>query len=239
MAAKHQLPPPTGVKGVFYFMRRAILFANGEMNVTPTILNHIQSSDMIIAADGGSQHCKALGIQPDVIIGDLDSLDPGEIFAYESARVELIRYPAHKDETDLELALIYVISHEFDDLTLIGALGARWDMTLANMLLIAHPMFRDLNIRILDGSQELFLIGEDQPRVIEASPGDLISLIPIHGDAHGIVTRGLEYPLNYEALLFGSPRGVSNVFIEDHAEISVKKGVLLCVVDRASQVTQP
>jgi thiamine pyrophosphokinase len=208
-------------------MRRVFIFANGRMDEPPEILKDISSSDLIITADGGTHHCKSLGIIPNVIIGDMDSLASSEVSSYQDAGVLIIQYPTHKDETDLELALQYTVRQGVRDVFIIGALGSRWDMTVANILLISHPDFSSLIIRLLDGSQELTLLRGYQEADIQGRSGSPISLIPLAGDAHGITTHGLEYPLNNETLSYGSSRGVSNVFLQDHARILVKDGLLL------------
>jgi thiamine pyrophosphokinase len=213
-------------------MKRAIVFANGRMDAPPTILTDIHPSDFIIAADGGTHHCKLLGITPNVIIGDFDSLDQKEIDTYRLAGVEIIHYPIHKDETDLELVLQFTIEQEITDLYIIGALGDRWDMTVANILLMAHPMYSKLKIHLLDGSQELVLLRGNEHLEIFGRAGYQLSLIPLVGDTHGITTHGLEYPLNDETLYFGSARGVSNVFMLDQVQIFVREGILLCILNR-------
>lgn len=213
-------------------MKRAIIFANGRMEGPPEFVKDLHPSDLIIAADGGTHHCKSLGITPNVIIGDFDSLDPKEVTSYQQTGVEIIQYPIHKDETDLELVLQFTLKQDVTEVYIIGGLGARWDMTVANILLIAHPMFSRLKIRLLDGSQELVLLRGDEQIELHGRPGYQISLIPLAGDAYGITTHGLEYPLNDETLFFGSPRGVSNVFLQDHAQVFIREGVLLCILNR-------
>jgi thiamine pyrophosphokinase len=203
------------------------------MDLPPLLLKHIQSSDLIIAVDGGTHHCAKWGIMPNVIIGDFDSLDSKEVTSYQQAGVEIIHYPTHKDETDLELALQLTLKREVIEVYILGALGARWDMTIANVLLAAHPMFSQLNIHLLDSSQDLAILCGKGHMDIDGRPGDVLSLIPMGGDAYGITTHGLEYPLNDETLRFGSPRGVSNTFSQDQAQVFIRKGILLvCTMKR-------
>jgi thiamine pyrophosphokinase len=212
-------------------MERAIIFANGRMDAPPDFLKDPHKSDFVIAADGGTHHCVSLGIRPDVIIGDFDSLDPQLISSYQRASVELIKYPAHKDETDLELALQLAIDRRFREIYILAALGDRWDMSIANLLLLGKPMFSKLDLHIVDGPNDLFLIRGGENVEIKSKPGYPLSLIPLAGDVIGITSHGLEYPLQDEILFFGSSRGVSNVFIGDHAQIHVREGLLLCVYD--------
>jgi thiamine pyrophosphokinase len=212
-------------------MKRAVIFANGRMEAPPPFIKDLHESDLIIAADGGTQHCKSLGITPNVIIGDLDSIDAKELAIYQKAGVKIIQHPSHKDETDLELALLLTVKYEILQVYVIGALGARWDMTIANVLLLANPKFSRLSIHLLDGSQELIILRGKHQLKIKGKPGALISLIPIMGDVLGITTQGLEYALNNETLYFGATRGVSNVFANDYAELTVTDGILLICLE--------
>jgi thiamine pyrophosphokinase len=103
-------------------------------------------------------------------------------------------------------------------------------MSIANLLLLAHPELDQLNIRYLDGSQELMLIRLGVKLTLPAVKGDTVSLIPLAGDALGITTFGLEYPLNNGDLKFGASRGVSNVAVLEPVEIILQAGLLLCIV---------
>jgi thiamine pyrophosphokinase len=188
------------------------------------------SESLIVAADGGTKHAQALGLVPHVIVGDLDSLPEQEAERLESAGSRLIRYPPRKDFTDLELALQQVQLHDITEVLVLGALGNRWDQTLANLLLPAAENFQNLSIRLVDGAQEISLIREGQRVEISGRAGDTVSLIPLGGDAGGITTGALEYPLAGETLRFGSSRGVSNVMLGEKAAVSLEKGLLLCVI---------
>ncbi len=210
-------------------MTRAIVFANGKMEHPPEMLHFIRPEDLVIAADGGSLHCKRLGITPNVIIGDLDSLKDQAVFAYANAGIRIVRFSREKDETDLELALQYALKQGILEAYIFGALGARWDMTLANILLLAHPICSNIKLHLLDGNEEMTILRGRGKMEILGHPGDPVSLIPLSGDAQGITTQGLAYPLKAETLYFGSPRGVSNTLINPHALIELEKGVLLCI----------
>jgi thiamine pyrophosphokinase len=211
-------------------MKRAIIFANGRMDLKTPILKDLHPDDLIIAADGGTRHCKSIGITPNVVIGDFDSVDPNDIMYYQQAGVETTRYPTHKDETDLELALVFALNHKATHIYIIGALGNRWDMTIANVLLAVHIRFSQLSIRLLDGLTEFAVLRGESHVDINDRSGDTLSLIPIGGDAHGITTHGLVYPLADETLFFGSSRGVSNIIISNQAQVIIRAGILLVCI---------
>jgi thiamine pyrophosphokinase len=203
---------------------RAVIFANGELNLPI----RIAPQDILIAADGGAKHCLALGLDPAHVIGDLDSLADEELALLKSKGAEIIHYPARKDQTDLELALLHAQALGAQEVTIYGALGARWDQTVANLLLAGA--FPALNFRLADANQEFFYIRAGETSAFAGQPGDTVSLIPLGEEAEGITTHNLEYPLKDEQLTFGSTRGVSNVLLAEHASVSLRRGLLLCVV---------
>lgn len=217
--------PPAPAGG---FVLQAITFANGEFVQPPDLDKLLAAADLVIAADGGSQHCRALGLRPNIVIGDLDSLDTAIRADWESNGVHFISFPAEKDQTDLELALLHAKDVGAEKIRVLGALGRRWDQSIANLLLLGNPQFSGLGITFLHGEQRLFVIqGKAQLKAIK---GERVSLLPLNGNVTGITTLGLKYPLNSETLLFGSSRGVSNVVLSEDAEVQVKSGILLCVI---------
>jgi len=208
---------------------RAVIFANGVLNNLQNVHDIILPDDLIIAADGGMTHCQALGIKPSIVIGDLDSLDPDYLKSLQTSGTEIISYPINKDQTDLELALHKAFDLGSDEILVLGALGARWDMTIANLLLPASPEFSKVAIRLIDGHQEIILLRGRGELTFNGKKGDMLSLIPLGQDAYGVALRGLEYPLEDDVLKFGATRGISNVLLEDTATVYLKKGLLLCI----------
>jgi thiamine pyrophosphokinase len=206
---------------------RAIVIANGHVGNSEASQTQTWPHELIICADGGAQHALALGLTPDVVIGDLDSLDDDFQARLEGDGCQVFVHPIRKDETDLELALRYAIDQEVDEILILGALGGRIDQTLANVLLLALPELEGVKTRIVAGDQEMFLIRGQA--LIEGQVGDIVSLLPIAGDVTGITTEGLEYPLQRDALEFGPTLGVSNVLTAPVARVQVERGLLLCV----------
>jgi thiamine pyrophosphokinase len=194
----------------------------------------LQPDDVIIAADGGANYCHELGLQPDVLIGDFDSIQPELLLELEQSGCEIIPYPTHKDFTDLELALRLAQERGLDEAIVFGGAGSRLDQTLANLLLPALPELSRLRVRLVDGEQEVFLLREREEIQVRGQPGDTVSLIPLAGEAEGISTQGLEYPLDGESLTFGSTRGISNVLQREPGRVGLEKGLLLCVVIHAA-----
>jgi len=190
----------------------------------------------VIAADGGYARAVALGLAPDVLVGDLDSLAPDALANAENAGVRIERFAAHKDESDAELALLEAVTLGATRVTVLGAFGGpRLDHALANLWLLAHPRLVGLDLVLLDAGARAGLLtgpGPDGAAVELALPGRLgaiVSLLPFGGDAEGITTHGLEYPLRDEPLRIGPARGLSNVRVAPDASVALRSGRLLVV----------
>jgi thiamine pyrophosphokinase len=209
---------------------RAIIFANGPVPGGSLDRYAPREDDWLIAADGGARNCLELGLEPQVVIGDLDSLSGEEQRELRRGGVEFITHPAHKDFTDLELAIGHAAEGGAEQILILGALGARWDQSLANVLMPTMSAWEGIDIRLLHGDQELTIIRGGSRLDISGAPGEVVSLLPLSGDVSAVVTSGLEYPLAEERLHFGATRGVSNRLTADKAWVRVGSGHLLCVI---------
>ena len=209
-------------------MERILVIANGELE--PGMGPRLSSLafDQVIAVDGGADHCRRLGLVPDLVIGDLDSLAPETLAHFAQAGIPCERHPAQKDETDLELALRKAMRQGAGHIVLACALGGRLDMILANVLLLAQPEYRGARIELWEPRRTSWLLRPPGGE-IPGMPGATLSLIPLQGDAEGVATEGLAYPLRGETLRFGHGRGLSNVFREAPARVRLGAGMLLVV----------
>ncbi|MCW5875480.1 MAG: thiamine diphosphokinase [Anaerolineales bacterium] len=210
----------------------AILFANGEFVPPPDLDQRLAAAQLLVAADGGGRHCLRLGLAPQLLVGDMDSLSLAEQAELQARGAKLLRYPADKDQTDLELALAAAREAGVNEIIVLAGLGGRWDHSLANLLLAAQAQFADLPIVFLHGGQRLFTIRAAAE--LDAKPGERVSLLPLAGDAEGVRTQGLTYPLAGETLPLGSSRGVSNVVAEPNPRVELARGILLCIIQHRS-----
>ncbi|MFZ0546565.1 MAG: thiamine diphosphokinase [Candidatus Promineifilaceae bacterium] len=204
-----------------------LVFANGVIEDVDWIRPFLEKAEAVVTADGGSNHLAKLGVRPDVVVGDLDSMDSDLHDAWKSAGTIVVRYPAEKDETDLELALLYAVRHYAGDIQVMGALGGRLDQTLANILLLAHPAFAGRRVELVEPYQRAWLVRERTE--IVGRPGDTVSLVPLGGDVQIGRTTNLKWKLQAETLRFGPARGISNVMLGERATVEVERGTLLCV----------
>ncbi|CAG0956360.1 thiamine pyrophosphokinase [Anaerolineae bacterium] len=204
---------------------RIIIFANGELPDLEKARALLRDDDFIIAADGGTRHALALGLTPNVVIGDLDSISKEERRKIDTAGVEVIKFPADKKETDLELAIDHAMSLHPDQILILAALGGRMDQTLANIALLSNLQLATCNIKLTDGVEEIFFC-RDQAKV-EGRSGDIVSLLPWQGAVEGVFTENLKWHLHYETLYPEKTRGISNEMTADTASVSIKSGLLL------------
>lgn len=222
--------PPSGGFFVLQIVRiemKAALFINGEFEKNDRIIQQINQSDLLVAVDGGLQHLKNSGLTPHIIIGDLDSIDSAELDYYQNISVNIIKFPVQKDETDLELAVDYVMNLGFEEILILGATGGRIDHFLVNFLFFSNPKYMNQNLKILTKDSEIFYCKSEQ--LIQGAPGDLVSLIPISEVVSDVHTTGLLYPLIGENLLRWKSRGISNQMTDQSAKIVFGSGELLCV----------
>ena len=217
---------------------RAVIFANGVMNQWPPGFKLAREKDLIIAADGGFSHCRRWNVMPHMIVGDMDSVNLSELSAHGHGKIEIHRFPARKDETDLQLALGVAIHRTAGEIIILGGMGARWDMTLAAVLLLTTPFLRGVDVRILESRWEILCLHGSQKINLEGKPGQTVSLMPLAGPVTGIRLNGFEYSLDKETLPMGSTRGISNLFNDNHADIEIERGDLLVVIDRKQDEDQ-
>ncbi len=205
-----------------------VIFAGGTLRPGKAVDAAIAQADRIIAADSGAATALSYGHIPATVVGDLDSLDAGLQQRLRQQGSQFIQVAVEKNETDSELAVQFAIEQGATAITLLGALGGvRFDHTMANILLLAAV--ETVPIRIIDGPSTGWLLRGPGHTTISGRHGDLLSLLPLTSEAIGIRTSNLYYPLFGETLYFGKPRGVSNVLIQEHAEVSLEKGLLLIV----------
>jgi thiamine pyrophosphokinase len=191
--------------------------------------------DQVIAADRGAAHALAWGWPVHLLVGDLDSLPGNVVEQLRVAGVPAITAPRAKDETDLELAIAHALSRDAHEIILCAALGGRTDHMLANILLLVRPELASVEVTIVEGQESVRLLrgetqdGEPASLTLSGKPGDQLSLLPVGGDAVGVATEGLVYPLRDETLFFGQARGVSNLFATATARVSLRSGLLLVI----------
>ena len=188
------------------------------------LLQPIAADDYIIAADGGLAHTEGLGLTPDLILGDFDSLG----YVPEGSQV----FPVEKDDTDAMLAVKKGLELGYREFLLYGSLdGPRLDHSVANFQTLQYLADRGAK-GMLIGKTQIVAVVKNGTLALPARDDGIVSVFCMGADARGVTIRGLKYPLENGTLSAGFPLGVSNHFIGQPAEISVKDGSLLVIYDR-------
>ena len=197
-------------------MKRCVIFCAADFD---GLLEALDESDFIIAADGGLSHTKQLGIIPDAILGDFDSLG----YVPEGANV----FPVEKDDTDAMLAVRLGLERGYREFLLYGSLdGPRLDHTVANFQTLQYLADRDAQ-GYLAGKDTLVTVIKNGTLRFPAGCAGTVSVFCHGSDARGVTLTGLYYPLENGTLTPGFPLGVSNHILEEEAHISVRRGALL------------
>jgi len=181
----------------------------------------------IVCCDKGAHHLKRLAMMPDVIIGDLDSIDQRTLKHYEKQNVRVIRYASEKDYTDTELALSYALQLKPKRIFIFCALGGRIDHTLANIYLLTKGFDTGIDTFLVDEYCEAFIVNQKCSFIKET--GKTLSLFALTPRVTGITLAGFHYPLENAVLKMGESRGISNRINQSRAGIVIKKGKLLVI----------
>lgn len=201
---------------------KALLILNGEKVNSTTILKLKDESDFILSADGGTDYCVELGIIPDLVIGDLDSISPKTLDILKKKEVPINVFPIKKDKTDSQLSIEYLMDKGAEEITIIGAIGSRIDHTLANILLLKTIKDKGIKGKIVHNNNIIYII--DDELIMDKKNGYFVSIIPIESKGVLVSLKGFEYNLSKVKIDFASTLGVSNFVIDEKGYIKVHEG---------------
>lgn len=206
---------------------RALIFAAGVVHDPERLRQRLRPApgDLVICADGGLVHARRLGLTPDLIIGDFDSL-PGGLAEAMSTGAPVKEVPRAKDETDTHLALLAAVQRGVRHLVLAGGIGSRMDHTLANLLL-APGLPTGTTLTLVNEHNVVHVLPPNTGVTLDGSEGGNVSLLPLSPFVHGIHTAGLRWPMAGATLAWGESRGVSNEFTSPQASVRCGEGWLL------------
>ena len=202
----------------------------------------IRADDFVACADGGYSVCKPLGIKPNIVIGDFDSLSAEDIAEIDSLGIERITYPPEKDDTDTMLCIRYGLERGFERFLIIGGIGGAFGHTMANLQVLSFLADSGCEAEIAAEHERILMAdggttdgdGEAiaaKPVVINGQPGIKFSVFSYSERCTGVYIKNAKYELNDVALTHSYPLGVSNEFTEKGpVSISVRKGRLLILI---------
>lgn len=190
-----------------------------------------RSYGCVIAVDGGLESAAALGVCPDEIVGDLDTVDPALFDAYRrKPGIELEIHQPEKDETDTELALLTAQRKGFHLVHLLGALGGRMDHALGNVQLLNQCFQDGVRAEIYDEKNRIYLAGPGRTEFFRKQVyGTYISFLPLTETAEGITLTGFKYPLSNKTIHLGTSLCISNELTGERGILELQKGTLICI----------
>ena len=205
---------------------KAIVFAGAKINEYSFCEKYLAKKSLIVCCDSGLHHVNTLGLKPDAIVGDFDSVDMKLLNFYKNKGIAVSEFPTHKDETDMELGIDKAIELGADNIIIFGGIGSRMDHTMANCHYLLYLLKNGIKAKLVDEKNEIFVI--DKECTLFGKKGDIVSTIPLSMEVKGVTTYNLEYPLyNATLKLDGRLIAVSNIMIGDKAKITIEEGYLL------------
>ena len=209
-------------------MHTTVVFAGGPHPSPPHLSLPGPPPDLVVAADSGLHVALLAGIPVDLVVGDLDSVDPVQLDRAVRSGTTVDRHPVDKDATDLELALEAALDAGTDRVVVVASASGRMDHLLGALSVLASPRWAGFEIEARFGAA--LIVPVHGRRSVAGRPGALVSLLAVGGPAVGVTTSGLKWVLEGETLEPGSSRGMSNRFVTATAEVSVQRGCVVVVV---------
>jgi len=211
--------------------RRVALFLNGEYAPDPGFYSRLaESADLVVAADGGAERLALLGLRPDVVVGDFDSLSGERLAELTAAGVRIVRHPVRKDQTDAELAISEALRAGAGIMDIAGALGGAFDHSLGSLALLRHLAGIGVAARLVEPALSVTVAVAPYRRVLAAPPGSRFSCLPLTRRTIVSLT-GFDYELDHVALRADACRGVGNRVLRAGAEVVLHTGSAVLTVE--------
>lgn len=208
---------------------KALIVSGGKSPKRDLFNSYFEPGDLIIAADSGGEFLRQIGVVPDVLLGDFDSLSD-ETLEFFQGKCEIQRFDAVKDFTDTEAAYLKAREYSPDSYLFFGCTGDRLDHFLGNLGLLEEALREGKDAFIIDDNNVISMI--KRSGYIRRDFGDFISFQAFRGDVEGFTITGAKYPLSDYRLRMGDPRTVSNEFVGDVMEVSFKSGIVIVMKSR-------
>ncbi len=204
--------------------KKACIFCNGELKNSARVKRATSNCDLLIATEGGAKHLAALGLQPGIIVGDMDSIDTDK--RTDENSIVRIPYSPYKKKSGVELAVEYALEQGCQEIILVAAVDGRLDHTLGNVALVASYPGR---IAIIDGVSTLVAVDKSEKCILHGQIGALVSLIPYGSGPFTVRSKGLKYSLGDETL-HSATHGLGNELSLTEACVCVSNGILLVYI---------
>ncbi len=188
------------------------------------------SFDLVLASDGGYKTAKKMGLEVDVLLGDLDSITRNDVEEARSIGIEVISFPIDKDKTDGELAVDYAISLDSKEIIILGSFKEELDHALGNLFLLFKIYNAGIKSMLLTQNYEIELIDSFKEYIDKI--GNEISFIPVSEIVEGLSIKGCKYEINNVSVEMGQTLTLRNLIVDKKAKVYLKKGKILSILKR-------
>lgn len=216
-------------------MGRCIIIAAGDLTVGSVNVNE---DDLVIAVDGGLGYCSVLELEPDLILGDFDSVSEQERKAISLLEKQIperiVKLPEEKDDTDTLAAIKIGLENGYDRFLIYGGTGGRLEHTMANIQSLLYLKNHSATGYLMDGSGMICVLQNEEVRLKDNLEG-YMSIFSLGKEARGVTIKGMKYELDNATLTNDFPVGVSNEFIGKDALVKVEDGELLMIISYVSE----
>lgn len=206
------------------------LLVSGGNTISTKILKSEMENSYVICADGGIKNFINTNMYPDLLVGDLDSIDELGLSFLKENNIKFEKFPSKKNLTDTELALSFLVEKGFKEINILSATGTRMDHTISNILLLEYLYKNKIDAKIIDNHNEI-IYKEEETFKVSKKDYKYLSLISI-SDELIYSTCGMEYETDHLNIKRYSARGVSNEIKKDYATIIIHSGKALIIKSR-------
>lgn len=209
---------------------KTLIISNGELGNLAYIQNIVkEQKPYIICVDGGLRHASTLGVCPQLIVGDFDSVNRIELKMYKQKNIEFIQLLPEKDETDTQIAIEEAIQRGATEIIMTGVIGTRFDHSYGNIMLLSYLNKKKVKGRIIHTNNIIRLLSVGKHKVVNEQM-KTVSLLPFGGDVTIKRITGFKYDVSNLTFVSHIPLGISNEIIKNDAEIDVESGELLMLL---------
>lgn len=210
------------------FEKRCVIISAGEIHNYERARTFLRDDDFFIFCDAGLSHAGGLGVKPDVVVGDFDSCEPGDLEWWKE-RCEIIQLPREKDDTDTMFAVKLAVERGYCDFVLLGAMGGRFDHALGNISILLYLNGLGKKVVLIDDYSLMQIAGKETLYIEDSC--SYFSVLTVAGNVSGVNIKNAKYPLENASLTPDFQLGISNEVLPGKvAEVSVESGWVLVVV---------
>ena len=207
-------------------MKKCIVLGNGRLPSKGVVSFLIKNNySKLICADGGANSAKKLGLKPDNIIGDLDSINETTLNFYKN--ISKVFKISRQNDTDIEKCLKFIIKNKFTEVVLLGVTGDRLDHTFCNLGIVLK-YFKKIKIKLI--AENSILIPYKGNVKFSTAKGETISLYGFDNKTK-ITSKNLKYPLKNTSLPFGKKESTSNMAVSSDVELKINGGKIFVIRD--------